>query len=148
MKTIVVKHTFSAPIQNVFDAYTDHASWSGVGGIRSAVVTKPGDLELNGLGAIREVDSGVTWFKEAITHFERPYRMDYQVLESRPKINHEMGRVDFSETEDGGTLVVWTSVFTLKTPVVGRALEAAAASVGSRSFAHILKHIDKVTARA
>lgn len=147
MKTIKVRHTFDAPIQAVFDAYTDHGSWSRVPLIRSAIVTRPGDLEPNGLGAIREVHTGLTWFREEITHFERPYRMDYLVLQSRPRIQHEGGRVDFSET-DQGTLVVWTSVFAMKVPVVGRAAEALTAGVGRRAFLLILKQIDKATVRA
>jgi uncharacterized protein YndB with AHSA1/START domain len=144
MRKIVVRRTFAAPVEDVFDVYTDHASWAGVAGIRSAVVTRPGDVEPNGLGAVREVSTSVTFFREEITHFERPRRMDYRILESRPRMDHELGRVDFSET-DAGTLVVWTSIFTLRTPLVGRLTEGAAAAVGSHAFRRILAHVDRAT---
>lgn len=125
--TIRVSRTIDAPIDEVFDAYTDHAALAQVPGVRSARVTKPGGLEPNGLGAVREVDTGFVWLREEITAFDRPHRMEYRIRESRPRSDHRLGRVEFEETARG-TKITWTSVFNLRIPVVGRVVGRALAT--------------------
>ena len=138
MTTIHVTRTIKAPIDVVFDAYTDHQEAFGrVPGILSAKVVKPGKTEFNGLGAIREINGGVAWFREEITAFDRPHRMDYQILKSIPPIRHDLGRVEFIATPEG-TVVNWTSVFHFAVPLVGGVLGRIAAA----SFRWVLKSLD------
>lgn len=127
MKTIRVQHTFHAPIDRVFDVISDHAGYVRLPGIKSAKVVKPGTTEPNGLGAVREISLGVPWFREEVTRFERPRRMDYRITSSRPlTIDHEGGSVQL-ETVGDTTLVTWTSTFQIKTPVIGGLLTRLAA---------------------
>lgn len=138
MTTVHVTRTINAPIDVVFDAYTNHEEAFGrVPGILSAKVVKPGNTEFNGLGAVREINGGVAWFREEITAFDRPHRMDYQILKSIPPFRHDLGRVEFIDTPEG-TVVNWTSVFEFRLPFVGAALGRVAAA----SFSWVLKCLD------
>lgn len=127
MKTVRVQHTFHAPIDRVFDVISDHAGYVRLPGIKSAKVVKPGTTEPNGLGAVREISLGVPWFREEITMFERPRRMDYRITSSGPlTIDHEGGSVQL-ETVGDTTVVTWTSTFEVKVPVIGGVLTRLAA---------------------
>ncbi|MBO0840209.1 MAG: SRPBCC family protein [Sciscionella sp.] len=123
MQTVRVKKTIDAPIDDVFDAYTDHEALALLPIVRSAKLIKTGHPERNGLGAIREVDGGVVWLREEITRFDRPRRMEYRIVKSRPPSDHRLGRVEFAENADGGTEIIWTSVFGIPVPGVGIVVE-------------------------
>jgi uncharacterized protein YndB with AHSA1/START domain len=142
MRTIRVIKTIQAPIDEVFDAFTDHAALAQVPGIRSARVTTPGISEPNGVGAVREIDTGVIWLQEKITTFDRPHRMEYRILASRPSADHRFGRVDFAETQQG-TEITWTSTFAIPVPVVGKIVEPAVAIGFGVAFRFVLQSVAK-----
>lgn len=116
MQTVRVKKTINVRIEDVFDAYTDHEALGTLPVVRSAKLTRHGNTEKNGLGAIREVDGGVLWLREEIIGFERPRLMEYSIVQSRPPTEHRLGRVEFAENADGGTEIIWTTVFSLRLP--------------------------------
>lgn len=140
MYTLSVARTFPAPIADVFDAYTDHAAMAEIPGVRSARVVRPGDRDPNGLGAIREIDLGLVWLREEIVGFDRPNRMEYHILKSRPPADHHFGRVDFAEAAEG-TVVTWTTVFSLPLPVVGKLAEVASGIVFGLAFRVTLRSV-------
>lgn len=114
MQTVVVTKTINAPIEHVFETFTDHERLAGLPMVVSAKVVVPGKTEKNGLGAVRVVNGGVLKLREEITRFERPTLMEYRILETSPiRSEHELGRVELTEVP-GGTKVVWTTVFTAK----------------------------------
>lgn len=141
MTTLRVQRIIDAPIDVVFDAYTDHAALALVPGIWSAEVVQPGVSEPNGQGAVREALVGVMWFREEITAFERPHLMEYRIRKSIPPLDHKLGRVEFSETPEG-TLVTWTSIFDTAVPVIGAALEPVGKVLGTVGFGWVLKCLD------
>lgn len=112
MKTVVVTKTLKAPIEDVFEAYTDHERLADLPMVISARVTVPGETERNGLGAVREVNGGLIWLREEVVGWERPTLMEYSIIKSRPASTHEVGRVEFA-TVPGGTRVTWTTRFGL-----------------------------------
>lgn len=142
MQTIRIKKIIHAPIEQVFDAYTDHAALARVPGVRSARVTKPGIVEPNGLGAVREVDGRVVWLREEITAFERPRLMEYRIREARPKADHRLGRVEFAEVA-GGTEITWTTIFDVRIPVVGRLVAPAARISFALVFRLVLRDVEQ-----
>jgi uncharacterized protein YndB with AHSA1/START domain len=142
MTTVRVERIINAPIDAVFEAFTDHTSLARVPGIRSAVVTKSGHTEPNGLGAIREVDARIAWLREEITTFERPHRMEYRIRNSRPRVDHKLGRVDFAETPHGAQ-ITWISVFRTRIPVVGKLAELAIAAMTAAAFRLVLRTVDQ-----
>lgn len=145
MQTVRVKKTISAPIEDVFEAYTDHETLAQLPIVRSAKVTRPGNTEKNGVGAIREVDGGVLWLREEITGFERSRRMDYRILESRPPSEHRLGRVEFAENADRGTEIIWTTVFGARIPVVGPVVEPGFRLVLEVVFRMVLRMVEQRT---
>ncbi|MCL2544179.1 MAG: SRPBCC family protein [Nocardioidaceae bacterium] len=109
MRTLTVTRVIPAPREAVFEAFTDHERLSDVLGVRSCTLSRPGDTEKNGLGAVREVDCGpLLGFTEEIVRFDRPTRMDYRITSARPPMDHDCGQVDFLEVP-GGTKVTWTT---------------------------------------
>lgn len=142
MKTIEVKRTIRAPIEQVFDQLTDLANYEAFPGVHRTRFVKEGQTEKNGVGAIREVDAGVFWLQEEILSFERPHRMDYRIRKSRPGIRHESGRMQLKQTA-GGTEVTWTSTFAVPLPLVAGLAEQVGGKLSELMFAAILRHVDR-----
>jgi uncharacterized protein YndB with AHSA1/START domain len=142
MKTIVVKRTIQAPIEQVFDQLTDLANYEAFPGVRRARFVREGRHEKNGVGAIREVDARVFWLQEEILGFERPHRMDYRIRNSRPGIRHESGCMQLEQTA-GGTEVTWTSTFAVPLPLVSGLAERVGGKLSELMFAAILRHVDR-----
>ncbi|MDA3646283.1 SRPBCC family protein [Saccharopolyspora indica] len=142
MHTLTATRTVPAPIGVVFDACADHEKLAQVPLIRSCELTRHGDAEKNGLGAVREVDCGLLRFREEITGFDRPHRMEYRIRESRPALDHTFGRIELAEVPDG-TLIVWTTVFGVRVPVVGKLVDAAFGIALEIAFGLILRNVAK-----
>lgn len=142
MQKIVVTRTIDAPIDVVFEEYTDHERLADLPMVVSAEVVVPGKTEKNGLGAVRVVNGGILKLREEITGFERPTLMEYRILETSPFASrHDLGRVELAEVA-GGTAVTWTTVFGLQNPVL-RFAEPAFAAAFRVIFAMTLKQVEK-----
>lgn len=142
MYTLHVTKIIPAPIDEVFDAYTDHEKLSEVFGVRSCRLTRPGETERNGLGAVRELDCGPIWLREEITGFDRPHRMQYRIRESRPAADHRHGQVDFIETAEG-TQVTWTTVFGIRPQAIGKLIDPAFGIGFGIAFRLVLRSVQK-----
>lgn len=147
MKTVEVKRTIRAPVEQVFDQLTDLANYAEFPGVRRARFVREGTPEKNGVGAIREVDARIFWMQEEVLGFERPYRMDYRIRQSRPGIRHESGRMQLKATT-GGTEVTWTSAFAVPLPLLAGPAEFLGARLSELMFAAILRHIDRKLTRS
>jgi uncharacterized protein YndB with AHSA1/START domain len=142
VQKIVVTRTIGAPIDVVFEEYTDHERLADLPMVISAQVLTPGTTEKNGLGAVRVVNGGVLKLREEITGFERPTLMEYRILETSPIASrHELGRVELTEVDDG-TEVTWTTVFGLQNPVL-RVAEPAFAAAFRLIFTMTLRQVEK-----
>ncbi|MES2488167.1 MAG: SRPBCC family protein, partial [Pseudomonadota bacterium] len=118
MQTIVVKRTIKAPIEKVFDLLSDHANYKDFPGVKDSELVKKGKPHKNGVGAVREIDAGTAWFREEITAYERPVRLDYLITKSRPPMEHKGGSVRLEATA-AGTEVTWSSTLRIRIPIVG-----------------------------
>ncbi|MBO0842376.1 MAG: SRPBCC family protein [Nocardioides sp.] len=141
MQTVVVTKTINAPIEDVFEAYTDHERLADLPMVISAKVVTPGKTEKNGLGAVRVVNGGAIVLREEITGWERPKLMEYKIVESRPASTHELGRVEFTEVP-GGTHITWTTRFGIKNPTLAR-VEPAFALLFRSIFVLTLHQVGK-----
>jgi len=141
MKTIEVRRLLRAPIERVFEVLSDHAGYTSLPGVTSAKVTQPGTSEPNGVGAVREIALGGAWFREEITAFERPNRLDYRIIKSRPPVEHELGSIRLKSLPEG-TEVTWTSTFRIKLPVLGWLATRLAARKMARTFSDGLKAVE------
>lgn len=133
MRTIVVKLTLQAPIERLFDQISNHAGYTALPGVRKATLVKNGRPNKNGVGAVREVDAGLLWVREEITAYQRPRRLDYQIVSSRPRLEHRGGSIRLKKTASG-TEVTWTSTFRVAAPLLGRLLTPLFAAQLARGF--------------
>lgn len=142
MYTLHVTKLIPAPIDEVFEAYTQHEKLAEVVGVRSCRVTRPGDTEHNGLGAVRELDCGPIRLREEITGFDRPNRMQYRIVDSRPRADHRYGQVDFIQTAEG-TQVTWTTIFGIRVPGIGKIIDPALGIGFGIAFRLVLRNVEK-----
>ena len=145
MFNIVVERVIAKDIHVVFDLLADHGAYKNFSGIKDSVLLKEGDSEKNGLNALRHIDLGVVNFDERITHFERPYRLDYLIERSSPlPFNHQLGSITLEEY-DGGTKVVWLSKGTITVPLLGKLLfDNVFERKGKQGFGSLLKQIEQL----
>ena len=142
MRTVLVKRTINAPIEKVFDIISDHANYKDFPGVKDSELVKKGKPHKNGVGAVREIDTGSVWFQEKITAYERPTRLDYQIINSRPPIEHQGGSVRLEQTADG-VAVTWTTIMRIKIPLVGGLLTRFAAPQLEKAIDGLLRNIEK-----
>jgi uncharacterized protein YndB with AHSA1/START domain len=115
---VEVQQLISAPVQRVWDQYTDHVSWTDWAGIGRVRLEREGVPAPNGIGAVREISSfGVSVYEEVLS-FDVPRRMTYRIVRGGPPITNHLGEVVF-EPRDGGTLVTWRCQFDSRIPGLG-----------------------------
>ena len=142
MAEINLERELDAPIEHVFDVLTDHASYADhFRGITSSTLSREGETEPNGLGALRTIAMGPIRFSEEITAFERPARMDYLIREVNMPLEHHGGSIRF-EAAGGRTKVRWASSFTAHAGPFGRPMGALGAAVFKQGFADMLKRTE------
>jgi uncharacterized protein YndB with AHSA1/START domain len=140
--TLTVSRKIPAPINDVFDAFTDHEKLSQVLGVRRCTLVQQGSPEKNGLGALREVDCGVIRLREEITAFDRPHRMEYRIRDSRPKADHEFGRVEFTSIPEG-TEVTWMTRFGVRLPGAGNLVDRVVGIGFGVAFRLVLRNVEQ-----
>jgi uncharacterized protein YndB with AHSA1/START domain len=143
MFSICVERLINKPIQEVFDALSDHGNYSQFKGIDESNLIVEGVSDKNGLGAVREIIAGGANLHEAIVKYEPPYTLGYKIIKSNPlPYDHQLGEVTLRE-DNGKTHVTWRSkghitIFLLGTFYFDKAIQKG----GSRAFGSILKQID------
>lgn len=126
----------------MFEAYTDHEKLSQVVGVHSCRVTRPGDTEHNGFGAVCELDCGPIWLREEITGFDRPARMEYRIRDSRPRADHHHKQVDFIATSEG-TQITWTTIFGIRPLVINKVIDPAFGVGFGVAFRLVLRSVER-----
>jgi uncharacterized protein YndB with AHSA1/START domain len=145
MKTVTVTRSVNAPIEKVFDTIADHANYKQFPGIKDSKLVRPGTNDRNGVGALREIAAGNAWFQEEITAYERPRRLDYLIVKSRPPLEHKGGSVRL-EPNGAGCTVTWTTTVGVKLPLIGGLLDKLMLPQLERGLAGTLKYLDKTLA--
>ena len=133
---IHLEWTIAAPVERVFDWLADPVNLSTAPLVLRARYTKssPGP----GAGAVREVAGIGTWFREAITAYDRPRRYSYLIVNSFPPFDHDGGILTFTASGDG-THVDWLSKYTHPAWAGGRLLEAVTSRLLRSSFDAIVR---------
>ena len=143
MINIRVEYLLDKNIDDVFAAISDHENYRRYTGFTDSKLLEQGHTEKNGEGAVRLLTAGRTSFRERITRFERPHRMDYRVEEMKPfNLPHERGEITL-EAQGEKTRVVWISDSRLNIPILGKPLAKLMERKASRAFLAILKYIEK-----
>ena len=145
MFKVKVERIVRKPINEVFEALSDHASYGSFKAVGAAKLVNEGDEERNGVGALRTIQTGPVKFWERITAFERPTHMEYQIEKAKPiKMQHDKGVIDLKDLGDGTTHVTWISEgrLTVPLPLIGRLFDHQMQKQGTIGFSSILKSIE------
>jgi uncharacterized protein YndB with AHSA1/START domain len=143
VRTVRVEKTIEAPIDEVFGVLTDHANYKQFRGIRDSELLREGDPPPNGVGALRRVDIGPLRFREEITHYESPARMDYLIRKINAPLEHQGGSIRL-EPRNGVTHVTWTSTFGVRGRVLGALVTRVTAAQIRRGFVRVLDDTDRM----
>ena len=140
MQRVEVQQLIAAPVQRVWDQYTDHVSWTEWAGLGRVRLECQGVPAPNGVGCVRQITNmGVSVYEEVLS-FDAPRRMTYRVVRGAMPITNHLGEVVF-EPRDGGTLVTWRCQFDSRVPGLGGVFRAFIARLfrnGLRSLARRL----------
>lgn len=117
MADICVKRVFRAPIDQVFEAVINADNYLRLPKLLSVDRVQESVKDKDGVGTIREVKLGLVWFREELTYFEYPTRVDYQILKSKPHFDHQSGSFQF-RTVTAGTEVSWSSSYSIPLPLI------------------------------
>lgn len=119
MQKVEVTHTIDAPVQAVWDRYTDHVSWSEWAGFGTVQLEREGTPPPNGVGCVRVFcNAGLKVVHEEVLAFEPPRRMTYRIVRGPVPLKDYLGEVLF-EPKDGGTRIIWRCQFDSKIPGLG-----------------------------
>jgi len=118
MFSVVLKAYIHAPVEQVWEAISDHEGYTRFKGIDLAKLVKEGAEERNGVGAVREVHGMGVKFVEHIVTYEPPRLLEYRVVRCNRPIEHEIGRVELIPRGEG-TEIHWVSRFRMKIPLIG-----------------------------
>lgn len=118
MQHVEVTRVIEAPIENVWNRYTDHVSWTEWAGMGTATLDRAGDPRPNGTGCVRVISNlGVKVYEEVLS-YDAPTRMTYRVVRGGIPIRDHLGEVTF-EPQDDGTRITWRCRFESKVPGLG-----------------------------
>ncbi len=139
---IKVEHVLNKPPEEVFALISAHERYKEFANFDDSILLEEGDTEKNGLGALRRLSSGMLWFQERITCFERPKKMCYHVEDnSIIPLKHEIGEITI-EPMNGKSRVTWVSQARVEGPLLGPFLARRMEPSSAESFLSILKGID------
>lgn len=128
MQHIVIKQSFNAPIETIFNILTDHEAFGRIINAKMKRVVDAGEENKNGLGSVRRIYllPGLT-FEESVVTFEPNRLMAYRVTKGSPIKNHR-GQMEFIR-EKGKTCLTYTIDYEPKLPffLLGSLIKSAIA---------------------
>ncbi len=143
MRTLAWARRVPTPPDVTWRRFVEDLWIAGAGFGPRPVIEEPGDA--HGTGCTRRIGIGARGVRERITATEHPHRLEYRVINpswATFPVDHHLGTVVFSATEDGGTDVRWQVELTPKPGagllvgvatrfVIGRYVEALAQACGA-----------------
>jgi hypothetical protein len=118
MQHVEVEAIVEAPVQAVWDLYTDHVSWTRWAGLGTVRLAREGIPSPNGVGCVREISSFGVSVEEEVLSFDAPFRMTYRVVRGGIPMRDHFGEVRF-EPHERGTRIVWRCQFESRIPGLG-----------------------------
>ena len=141
MNAIIVKQEFNAPVDQVFDLLSKHATYNqAFAPIQVVRVKDTADPERpDGLGSIRRMGFGpIKPIQEEITLLEENKKIEYKLIKN-PLIKHHIGRIEFEELAPNKTLVIYTIELKAKIPFVSKLILAQLKAAITLGFSKLAK---------
>ncbi|MFC2998026.1 SRPBCC family protein [Acinetobacter sichuanensis] len=126
MNSIKVKQEFNAPIDQVFDLLSKHATYNiAFSPVQVVRVKDSADPERpDGLGSIRRMGFGpIKPVQEQITLVDVNKRIEYKII-NNPLIKHHIGILEFTELAQNKTRVDYTIELQARAPFVSKLILA------------------------
>jgi uncharacterized protein YndB with AHSA1/START domain len=118
MQQVEVRQVIAAPVEAVWNRYTDHRSWTEWAGIGTVTLAREGTPAPNGVGCVRVISNAGLSIAEEVLSFDAPTRMTYRIVRGALPISDHLGEVVFAPHPDG-TLITWRCRFNSRIPGLG-----------------------------
>jgi hypothetical protein len=147
MYKVCIRHDFKHDASAVFKQLSDHVEFLSTSHIQCRLLHS-GSENHNGLGAVREVRSGMFIFEEEITVFDAPRAYEYRIRTLRGPLGwkipfqHPHGRIELN-TLGNTTHAIWTSQFHFNIPLIGPLLDRILGKQINATFLFFLKRLDQ-----
>jgi len=143
MNSIQVKKEFNAPIEQVFDLLSKHATYNVTfAPIQVERVKDSSDPERpDGVGSVRRMGFGpVKPLQEQITLLEPNQRIEYQIVKN-PLVKHHLGIIEFEAKDADKTLVTYTIELQVRAPFMSKLILAQLKSAIKLGFSKLAKTV-------
>ncbi len=144
MASFTFTREIAAPAETVFEVLTDHRRYNELTPLRKSVLEREGEVDPNGVGAIRKLTVVGPPMREEVIAYEAPSRFSYTVLSGLPVRDH-VGTVELL-AEGEGTKMVYAVRTQPTLPVVGPVVVAAVKQAIKGLIAGIAKESERRTA--
>ncbi|MCG2608253.1 MULTISPECIES: SRPBCC family protein [unclassified Acinetobacter] len=143
MNSIQVKKEFNAPIDQVFDLLSKHATYNvAFAPIQVERIKDSNDPERpDGVGSVRRMGFGpIKPLQEQITLLEPNQRIEYQIVKN-PLVKHHLGIIEFEAKDAGKTLVTYTIELQARAPFISKLILAQLKSAIKLGFSKLAKTV-------
>ena len=143
MNSIQVKKEFNAPIDQVFDLLSKHATYNvAFAPIQVERIKDSNDPERpDGVGSVRRMGFGpVKPLREQITLLEPNQRIEYQIVKN-PLVKHHLGIIEFEAKAADKTLVTYTIELQARAPFISKLILAQLKSAIKLGFSKLAKTV-------
>ena len=126
MNAIQIKKEFNAPVSQVFELLSKHATYNiAFAPMQVVRVKDSADSERpDGVGSVRRMGIGpIKPLQEQITLLEPNQRIEYKIIKN-PLIKHHLGVIEFQDMADNKTLVTYSIELQTRVPFVSKAILA------------------------
>ena len=126
MHAIQIKKEFNAPVAQVFELLSKHATYNIAFAPMQVVRIKDStDPERpDGVGSVRRMGIGpIKPLQEQITLLEPNQRIEYKIIKN-PLIKHHLGTLEFQQVADNKTLVTYRIELQVRVPFVSKIILA------------------------
>lgn len=126
MNAIQIKKEFNAPVAQVFELLSKHATYNiAFAPMQVVRVKDSADPERpDGVGSVRRMGIGpIKPLQEQITLLEPNQRIEYKIIKN-PLIKHHLGVIEFQDMADNKTLVTYSIELQTRVPFVSKAILA------------------------
>ncbi|MBR5558375.1 MAG: SRPBCC family protein [Acinetobacter sp.] len=143
MNSIQVKKEFNAPIDQVFNLLSKHATYNvAFAPIQVERTQDSTDSQYpDGLGSIRRLGFGpIKPLQEQITLFQPNQRIEYKIIKN-PLIQHHLGIIEFEALSEQKTLVTYSIELQARAPFVSKLILTQLKSAIKLGFSKLAKTV-------
>ena len=110
---------FSAPVEQIWEAFNDHANFGKMMGQNISRVVDSADVNnVNGVGSVRSIKIPMVAFEETIVKSEKPVCIEYRISSGLP-IDYHYGNMQFKSLPNGKSAIDYSIKLGLKVPLLG-----------------------------